>query len=623
MLKEVIKRNGNHVTFREPNIRRAIINANRDVPVLEQASDEDIDAIVKYIKGIKQNCVHIEVIQNIIEDKLMEQGHYELAKQYIIYRYVHNVGRELTRTEKSVLKLIRGDNEEVQNENSNKNATVNSTQRDLMAGEVSKDVAKKFILPEDIRKADENCVLHWHDADYTVQPMGNCFSSDTAFFTVDNGWLTFDSLQDGDVVEVYTHTGETKKATVHKYGVQSLDEVTFRRGVYSKKVVKVTANHTWILKDGSRVTNLHIGDRLYQTPTIANFDVDTCTDEELKWFCFGFILGDGSDTDNEVKHYGYNARLCGNKNDLVEYFRKAGYNVTYPEKSYGDARVYKADNNLSKQEFLTNNQYIVLPRQLKVALFNGFLAADGNKRKDTYISISTTDLRIRRMIYHLAQVAGYYLGKESVLSRDTNYKKDSILYTIHIFKTMTEHQPWIVDSIKHDVAKEEVWCLDVEDNHSFILSGGMVTGNCCLINIKDCLDNGTAMNGLLIESPHSFRVACNVMTQIIANIASNQYGGQSVNIKHLGKYAAISRERLTIKTQNKWDEAGLSYTKEQLDSVVQGMLKEEIADGVQTIQYQINTLFTSNGLEITYRLYKFMEWLSLMDNIRDYQMVNS
>lgn len=291
MLQEVIKRDGKHFSFRESNIRRAILNANRDVSTDEQASEDDIDEIIAEIKSIKQYCVHIEVIQDMVETMLMKQGHHKLAKEYIIYRYIHNVGRQLTETEESVIKLIRGTNFEVQNENSNKNATVNSTQRDLMAGEISKDIAKKFLIPDDILKAYEQRVLHWHDMDYTAQPLINC----------------------------------------------------------------------------------------------------------------------------------------------------------------------------------------------------------------------------------------------------------------------------------------------------------------CLLNIEDVLNNGTVMNGLLIESPHSFRVACNVMTQVIANVASNQYGGQSVAIKHLGKFVAISRERTMIKTQKKWDKYGLSYTDEQLRQVVEDTVLEEIKDGVQTIQYQINTLFTSNG----------------------------
>ena len=123
----------------------------------------------------------------------------------------------------------------------------------------------------------------------------------------------------------------------------------------------------------------------------------------------------------------------------------------------------------------------------------------------------------------------------------------------------------------------------------------MVTGNCCLINVKDMLDNGTVMNDYLITSPKSFRTACNILTQIVAIIASNQYGGQSVAIKHLGKYLAISRERFKIEAQERLDSVGIDYTEEQLDKMVEDQLRYELSQGVQTIQFQLNTLVTTNG----------------------------
>ena len=117
--------------------------------------------------------------------------------------------------------------------------------------------------------------------------------------------------------------------------------------------------------------------------------------------------------------------------------------------------------------------------------------------------------------------------------------------------------------------------------------------NCCLINIGDMLDNGTMMNGKLIESPKSFQVACNVMTQIIANVASNQYGGQSVDVSHLGKYLRRSynkfKQRITDECQ------GENVSEELIEKLTRERLQEELKSGVQTIQYQINTLMTTNG----------------------------
>ena len=116
--------------------------------------------------------------------------------------------------------------------------------------------------------------------------------------------------------------------------------------------------------------------------------------------------------------------------------------------------------------------------------------------------------------------------------------------------------------------------------------------NCCLINIKDMFENGTVMNGKLIEEPKSFQVACTVMTQIIACVASSQYGGQSINIKHLGKYLAVSREKFRRELHNKFDG---KLSDEMIEEIVAQRLQTELSSGVQTIQYQINTLMTTNG----------------------------
>ena len=117
--------------------------------------------------------------------------------------------------------------------------------------------------------------------------------------------------------------------------------------------------------------------------------------------------------------------------------------------------------------------------------------------------------------------------------------------------------------------------------------------NCCLINISDMLDNGTVMNGKMIESPKSFQVACTVMTQIIASVASSQYGGQSVDIKHLGKYLRKSREKFRKQVEELNENGSLS--EEMIEELVDQRLQAELSSGVQTIQYQINTLMTTNG----------------------------
>ena len=284
----VIKRDGQEVNYNRSKIIVAIGKANEEVPEEERISNQEIEEIVSYVETRKRKRILVEDIQDIIEQKLMALGKFDLAKRYIVYRYTRELVRRANTTDDSILSLIKNSNKEVMEENSNKNATAASTQRDLIAGEVSKDLTKRLLLPEKIAKAHDEGSLHFHDADYFVQPIFNC----------------------------------------------------------------------------------------------------------------------------------------------------------------------------------------------------------------------------------------------------------------------------------------------------------------CLINIQDMLDNGTVMNGKLIESPKSFQVACTVMTQIISAVASSQYGGQSVDLKHLGKYLR--------KSHDKYEKAyrahfGDEFDDDTIEKLVQDRLKDELKSGVQTIQYQINTLMTTNG----------------------------
>ena len=285
---KVIKRDGRAVDFDREKIQIAIEKANKEVKKNERATKEEIKEIINYIQELNKKRMLVEDIQDIIEQKLMEIGKYELAKKYIVYRYTRALVRKQNTTDESILGLIRNENKELAEENSNKNTVLASTQRDYIAGEVSRDLTRRMLLPEKITKANEEGVLHFHDADYFVQPIFNC----------------------------------------------------------------------------------------------------------------------------------------------------------------------------------------------------------------------------------------------------------------------------------------------------------------CLINIGDMLDNGTVMNGKMIESPKSFQVACTVTTQIIAAVASNQYGGQSVDMKHLGKYLRKSydkfKKELNKKYKGKLDD-------KIIEDIVDTRLKSELKAGVQTIQYQINTLMTTNG----------------------------
>ncbi|MBE5940137.1 MAG: anaerobic ribonucleoside-triphosphate reductase [Lachnospiraceae bacterium] len=285
---KVIKRDGRQVEYDRNKIAIAIEKANEGVDIPERISEEKIYNIIASIESRGNQTMQVEDIQDIIEQKLMSEKKYALAKNYIRYRYTRELVRKANTTDDSIMSLIKNSNKDVMEENSNKNAIIASTQRDLIAGEVSKDLTRRILLPEKIAKAHDDGVLHFHDADYFLQSIFNC----------------------------------------------------------------------------------------------------------------------------------------------------------------------------------------------------------------------------------------------------------------------------------------------------------------CLINISDMLDNGTVMNGKLIESPKSFQVACTVMTQIISAVASSQYGGQSVDLKHLGKYLRITADKYRKRYT---EEFGNSVSDEVIEKMVSDRVQDDLKSGVQTIQYQINTLMTTNG----------------------------
>lgn len=287
MLK-VQKRDGRIVEYDRDKIVIAIEKANTELGEQERANQALIDSILDYVEAQPEEILHVESIQDMIEKQMVKKDKYALSKKYMIYRYQRALLRKANTTDDSILKLIRNENKELAEENSNKNTMLASTQRDYIAGEVSRDLTKRVLLPEHLTLAHEQGVFHFHDADYFVQPIFNC----------------------------------------------------------------------------------------------------------------------------------------------------------------------------------------------------------------------------------------------------------------------------------------------------------------CLINIQDMLDNGTVMNGKMIESPKSFQVACIVMTQIIAAVASNQYGGQSVDMRHLGKYLRKSRVKFKKEIIDEFKD---ELTEEEINKLVCIRLKDELKSGVQTIQYQINTLMTTNG----------------------------
>ena len=175
---KIIKRNGAEENFDPMKIRNAVLGANGNV---ERESDRlDPEQIAAIVLDVERKCremnraVAVEEIQELVETAIMEKGAFEVAKKYIRYRYTRTLVRQANTTDNKILSLIECNNEEVKQENANKNPTVNSVQRDYMAGEVSKDITKRLLLPQDVVEAHEQGIIHFHDTDYYAQHMHNC-----------------------------------------------------------------------------------------------------------------------------------------------------------------------------------------------------------------------------------------------------------------------------------------------------------------------------------------------------------------------------------------------------------------------------------------------------------------
>lgn len=596
---KITKRDGRVVDFDPSKIENAIRKANKDVKLDSRISEEDIKDIVNDIVRVcldHPQHISVEEIQDAVEDDIMLHGYCEVARSYITYRYTHNLIRQKNTTDDSILSLVELSNQEAKDENSNKNPVISSTQRDYIAGEVSRDLTNRVLLPKEVVEAHKKGIIHFHDTDYFIQRVHNCFSGDTKFIT-DTGIRKFKEFKDGEHVYVKDYLGTTRLAQVHTFGVQQFQKVTLKNPAMEKTFI-CTPDHKWLLDDGSFTTNLKVGDRL--APTVGNFGFTIDNVDEAKAFCIGFIVGDG--VDGHVNRNGGSytflytkVRLCGDKVKYANIFSTAGYRIS---KMNGDTNDLVASINgvNLKQNFLNGRSWRYMTPKMKELVFKGYYAADGAVNSNR---IATSDDRVCEMIEEISGIAGYYITSKQTVIRDTNFKQNAVLHYYHFITCTQNNWKWRVTSIENLRRGGMAYCVTEPITHTFTLECGIVTGNCDLINLEDMLQNGTVITGTMIEKPHSFSTACNVATQIIAQVASNQYGGQSISLTHLAPFVDISRRKIkkTVEAEMNLvkESTGIEINNETIDKITEDRLRDEIKRGVQTIQYQVVTLLTTNG----------------------------
>lgn len=594
MNKNIIKRSGEEKLYDGEKIINAIKKANATVDKMYQLSDAKIKMIEENIHKDINNSTHavsVEDIQDKVEKGIMEMRGYEVAQNYIRYRYQRSISRKSNTTDDAILSLLDHNNEEAKQENANKNPLINSTQRDYMAGYVSRDLTERVFLPEDIVKAHKEGIIHFHDSDYFAQHEHNCFHGNTKLVT-NLGVRRFKDFNDGAKIQVIDKNGQWRTATVHMYGKKKMQIVTLQSAASTVKIC-CTSDHRWLLKDGTITTNLQVNDHLLALPELAKTNFDLSDPENARLWALGFAIGDGVDIHKKSGNASYTKiRLCGHKNEYIQIFKTAGYNVHKPIGQNGDYVV--VTKGAIKQDFLNGKAWAYLSKEQSAYIFAGLFAADGHTYQNV---ITTADNRIAALIRSISALAGYYISSERTEIRNTNFKENATLTTFHFRTKQNPNNIWIVKKIKpyHPETEFEAWCVEEPATHSFTLANGIVTGNCDLVNLEDMLQNGTVISGTMIEKPHSFYTACNITTQIIAQVASNQYGGQTFTLSHLAPFVDISRKKYEKTVREEMAEAGVPVSNEKIEKIVESRVHDEIVRGVQTIQYQLITLMTCNG----------------------------
>ncbi len=481
------------------------------------------------------------------------------------------------------------------NQNANADSTLSSTQKCFFADYTAEQYYERFFLTKQERQIASDGYLYWHDKNGRIIYTHNCFRRDTRFIT-EYGVRSFYDFSDGDEVYVLTHKGNWKKAIVKNYGYQPLQKVTFVKNS-CKKEIYCTKDHRWLLKDGTETTKLDEGDVLISAPNISKIAWEDMTLTQKRMWCHGFALADGNLHNEGVKRLGgiqhTHVRLCGDKNKYASRFTECGYSCIYPKSYNGDAHIAIRDLHSKKIDLMK------ISKENVVYFINGYMSADGNKsssgsKESEYRGIQVTGDNAD-ILEDLLNMSGYYVtSKKDITGTETNYgKRNKHTVKYHTFESNKTSSSWSVKSIEKAsaFARDTVWCLEVEDDHSFILEGGIPTGNCCLWRMDYVLAHGFQMNGIWYNSPKSLDVAFDVLGDLTLMAASQQYGGFTIPRidSVLAPYAEMSFE----KYKKKYMDAGIS--EEKADKMAEQDIVEEMESGFQGLEYKFNTVASSRG----------------------------
>ena len=315
----------------------------------------------------------------------------------------------------------------------------------------------------------------------------NCMGEETEFITR-QGVRRFSDFKDGDRTTVLTHTGAWKPAVVRSYGQQQLFNVTLVRGS-SEYTVRATRDHQWVLNDGSRTRELRLKDRLARPPRIvADWDYYSSNPEARNYWAFGYVYGDGTLVKNRDGEYTHSmVRLCGDdKARFLDRFQELGYSTSSPPTFGGDAMAYTG-HYLKTLPTIEGDGF-----ENVVAFVRGYLDADGHKNTNgvwpsPFNGIQASKESSIEFIRRVFPAVGAYITQEADLTGEvTNYgvRPKTSRFGLVLGFGDSENSTFSVKGIQESVV-ETVWCLEVEDDHSFVLPNGIVTGNCSFLPVDN------------------------------------------------------------------------------------------------------------------------------------------
>lgn len=511
-MKQIKKRDGRLVEFDKDKIINAILAAFKSVDgQIDEYAIVKAQNIADYIaKLVEERQLSVEEIQDYVEHGLMSTRRKDVAKAYILYR------EERTKERNKNSKLTKQMSQKLLGKNiENQNANIDEMSFGGRKGEATDIWMKQYALDNCMSQMSRNNHLnneiYIHDLNSYACGFHNCVGRETEFLTT-QGVKSFYDFEDGDKVEVLTHTGEIKKATVKNFGKQQLYKITLKKGNNICKIVRATKNHRWLLQNGEFTDELKVGDKMYDAPEIKNFDFNKATDNEKLMWCKGFGYRDGTveyeldkNTGQYKKSNRVKIRLCNKKTKYAYRFAIDGCSIS----QHNDIYIYNYDKTIP-----IFNSY----NELK-AFVDGFYCASGYQTSHYGIQVTGEDYCY--FIKEFFECCGYYISSY----RDkTNYRKKANITIEYSFLDKPNKFKYTVKNITPD-SIEDVWCLDVEDNHTFILSGGIVTGNCLSIPFDDLLAKGFNTRQTDVRPANSVSTAFQLLAVIFQLQSLEQFGG--------------------------------------------------------------------------------------------------